>query len=84
MYCSFVDFALYAFRDIQFTCRVSQQVKEGQQLKGCKTCLYVQPVAFEMYEGIFHNYHGFYLSTCTNEPVGEDLCARCEAVVKKE
>ena len=29
-------------------------------------------------------YHGFHLSTCTNEPVGEDLCARCEAVVEKE
>ena len=55
MYCSFVDFALYAFRDIQFTCRVNQQVKEGQQLEGCKTRLYVAPVAFEMYEGIFHN-----------------------------
>ena len=29
-------------------------------------------------------YHGFHLSTCTNEPVGEDLCARCEAVFEKE
>ena len=29
-------------------------------------------------------YHGFHLSTCTNEPVGEDLCARCEAVVEKK
>ena len=28
-------------------------------------------------------YHGFHLSTCTNEPFGEDLCARCEAVVKR-
>ena len=55
MYCSFVDFALYAFRDIQFTCRVNQHVKEGPQLEGCKTRLYVQPVAFEMYEGMFHN-----------------------------
>ena len=55
MYCSFVDFALYAFRDIQFTCRVNQQVNEGQQLEGCKTHLYVRHVAFEMYEGIFHN-----------------------------
>ena len=25
-----------------------------------------------------------HLSTCTNEPIGEDLCARCEAVVEKE
>ena len=55
MYCSFVDFALHAFRDIQFTCRVNQQVKEGQQLEGWKTRLYVKPVAFEMYEGIFRN-----------------------------
>ena len=30
-----------------------------------------------------HQYHGFHLSTCTNEPFGEDLCARCEAVVKR-
>ena len=28
-------------------------------------------------------YHGLHLSTCTNEPFGEDLCARCEAVIKK-
>ena len=47
--------ALYAFRDIQFTCRFNQQVKEGQQLEGCETRLYVQPVSFEMYEGIVHN-----------------------------
>ena len=53
MYCSFVDFILYAFRDIQFTCRVNQQVKEERQLAGCQTRLYVAPVAFEMYEGIF-------------------------------
>ena len=26
-------------------------------------------------------YHGFHLSACTNEPFGEDLCARCEAVI---
>ena len=55
MYFSFVDFVVYAFRDIQFTCRVNQQVKEGQQLEGCKTRLYVQFVVFEMYKGIFHN-----------------------------
>ena len=29
-------------------------------------------------------YHGLHLSTCTNEPFGEDLCARCQAVVKRE
>ena len=46
---------MYTFRDIQFICRVNQQVKEGQQLEECKTRLYVRPVAFEMYEGIFHN-----------------------------
>ena len=28
-------------------------------------------------------YHGLHLSTCTNEPFGEDLCARCEAVIKR-
>ena len=29
-------------------------------------------------------YHGLHLSTCTNEPFGEDLCARCEVVIKRE
>ena len=47
--------ALYAFRDVQFLCRVTHQVNEGQQFEGCKTRFYVRPMAFEMYEGIFHN-----------------------------
>ena len=39
-------------------------------------------------EGITQNkggssYHGFHLSACTNEPFGEDLCARCEAMIKR-
>ena len=30
------------------------------------------------------DYHGLHLSTCTNKPFGEDLYARCEAVIKRE
>ena len=34
---------------------LNPQVKERQKLEGCKARLYVRPVAFDMYEGIFHN-----------------------------
>ena len=43
----FLTCALYAFIDIKFICWGNQQIKEGQQLEGCKTCLHMWPMAFE-------------------------------------
>ena len=56
MYCNFVDLCTSMLSEISsLHVELIQKLRKEQQLKGCKTRLYIQLVAFEMYEGIFDN-----------------------------
>ena len=61
-------------------------VDSSSKLKGGEHSSLQQELAGDLYAycWIHGRYHGLHLSTCTNEPFGEDLCARFKAVINRE